>query len=135
MFANWTGTVSFKALASHEKDSSSVENLLQSSTSSLEENRHPEELRCKCPPLHRSQRLWTVLNLLLFLFSLLVLSQQMYQNYFEAHDMNSLLKKTSYFCKELLLSLCIIIANLQLSPNPRPARDSVIFAADGWKPL
>lgn len=105
MFSKWISTASSAGLSSDEKDGSSAENLLLSS--SLEENRDAEEWTRASPPSRRSHWLWTILNILLFLFSLSVLLHQAYQKHAEARVKNGLLKKTSFFCKSPQLSHCV----------------------------
>ncbi|KUJ08740.1 uncharacterized protein LY89DRAFT_711424 [Mollisia scopiformis] len=80
-----------------EKDCSSVETLLPSSTSSIDEERVSKEWASRTRTPSCTSRRWCALNIILFIFSLSILANSLHEKHVGILDIHSLLKKTSYY--------------------------------------
>jgi hypothetical protein len=95
----WTPKVALgRESLDEEKEHGSQDNLLPMSSA--------DEIRDDWKPERRpaTKWRWTILNVILFIFSLSVLLHRIYELHVQASDRNYLLKQTSYFCKSLNLA-------------------------------
>lgn len=128
---------------SEEKDDGSVENLLPSSLDDIQEAQYMDRRQRR---RSRGYWIWTVLNIILFIFSLSILARQVYEKTVYSHDRHWLLKQTSYFCKWHIFNRCAyanrpstapVLEKLNIqtfvkqtdgslfdSPNPSPYRNA-----------